>query len=73
LKHSLVPKHRIIPEEEREKVMKKYRISHFKQFPKLKVMDPVVIAIGGAIGDVIEIKRKSPILGEQKYYRLVVR
>lgn len=73
LKHSLVPKHRIISEEEKGKLMKKYRILHLKQLPKLKVLDPAVMAVGGAIGDVIEVTRKSVIAGEHKYYRLVVR
>jgi DNA-directed RNA polymerase subunit H len=73
LKHSLVPNHRIISEEERTEIMKKYRISRLKQLPKLRVFDPAVVAVGGSIGDVIEVTRKSSIAGELKYYRLVVR
>ncbi len=72
LEHDLVPPHRILLEEEKEELKKKYRLSSFKQLPRVKVSDPSVIAIGGVIGDVIEITRKSSTAGEIKYYRLVI-
>ena len=73
LKHRLVPEHKILNEEEREEIIKKYRMRSPTQLPKIKVFDPSVIAVGGVIGDVIQITRKSSIAGEIKYYRLVVR
>ena len=72
LEHDLVPLHRILLEEEKEELKKKYRLSSFKQLPRMKVSDPSVIAIGGVTGDVIEITRKSSTAGEIKYYRLVI-
>jgi len=73
IKHFLVPHHRIMSEEEKEELKKKYGLSSFKQLPRVKVSDPAIIAIGGVIGDIIEIIRNSFTAGETKYYRLVVR
>ena len=72
LKHRLVPKHRIMSEKEVEELLKKYGVTKDK-LPKILISDPVVKAIGAKIGDVIEITRKSPIAGQTKYYRVVVR
>ena len=72
LKHRLVPKHRIMSEKEVEELLKKYGITKDK-LPKILASDPVIKAIGAKIGDVIEITRKSPIAGQTKYYRVVVR
>ena len=72
LKHTLVPKHKIMNEKEVEELLKKYGVTKDK-LPKILASDPVVKAIGAKIGDVIEITRKSPIAGEAKYYRVVVR
>ncbi len=73
LKHNLVPPHRVMSEEEKEELKKKYRLLRFKQLPRIKVTDPAVISIGGLIGDVIEITRKSSTAGKIKYYRVVVK
>jgi DNA-directed RNA polymerase subunit H len=73
LKHDLVPPHKILSDEEKEELKKKYGLKSLKQLPKIKVSDPAVIAVGGLIGDVIEIERKSYTAGKSKYYRLVVR
>ena len=72
LKHRLVPKHRIMSEKEVEELLKKYGITKDK-LPKILASDPVIKAIGAKVGDVIEITRKSPIAGQTKYYRVVVR
>ena len=71
-KHELVPKHRIMKEEEVKKLLERYGITK-KQLPKILTTDPVVKALGAKVGDVIEIERKSPVAGVTKYYRVVVK
>jgi len=73
LNHMLVLPHRILSLEEKKELKKKYGLKSLKQLPKIKVSDPVIIAIGGLIGDVVEIIRNSTTAGKSKYYRLVVR
>ncbi len=72
LEHHLVPPHRIMSEKEVKELIKKYGLKNIKQIPRILVTDPVMIALGAAKGDVIEITRKSGIAGESKYYRLVI-
>jgi len=72
LNHELVPPHRIMSKEEVKQLRKKYGLKSPKQLPKILVRDPVMIALGAGRGDVIEIKRKSSIGRETKYYRLVI-
>ena len=69
--HELVPEHRILSEEEKEELLRKYRIK-ISQLPQIKVSDPAAVALGAKPGDVLEIKRKSPTAGYYYYYRLVV-
>jgi DNA-directed RNA polymerase subunit H len=71
-KHELVPAHRILSEEEKKELLKKYGVTPAK-LPKILSIDPVAKALGAKVGDVIEITRKSPTAGEAKYYRLVVK
>ncbi len=69
--HELVPKHRVLSEEEKEEVLKRYN-AKLMDLPRILVSDPVVRRLGAKPGDVIEIIRKSPTAGESKYYRVVV-
>ncbi len=71
LQHKLVPKHKILNEEEKKKILEKYGIK-LKHLPKISVKDPVVVAIEGEIKDIVEITRNSSTAGEIKYYRVVV-
>ncbi len=70
--HDLVPTHRILEDDERKKLFKKYSITP-KNLPRLKVRDPAAMTIGARRGDIVEISRKSKTAGEIKYYRVVVR
>jgi DNA-directed RNA polymerase subunit H len=72
LAHELVPKHYIVSEEEKQKIIEKYRITKLNQFPQIKASDPAVKAIGAKPGDLVKIIRKSNIAKEVVYYRLVV-
>jgi DNA-directed RNA polymerase subunit H len=69
--HELVPEHRILSGEEKEELLKKYRIK-LSQLPQILASDPAALELEAKPGDVIEIKRKSPTAGVYYYYRLVV-
>ncbi len=71
LKHELVPEHRILAEAEKEKILEKFDIAA-RQLPRIQLSDPVAKRLGAKIGDVLEIKRKSPTAGVSLYYRHVV-
>lgn len=71
LKNELVPEHRILSDEEKQKLLEKYNITA-KQLPRILATDPVVKQIDSKIGDVLEIKRKSKTAGMSLYYRFVV-
>lgn len=71
LKHELVPKHRILPEEEAQEVLEKYNIDPL-QLPKLYVTDKVAIRIGAKAGDIVEIERRSPTAEVSYAYRIVI-
>lgn len=69
--NELVPKHEILSEEEKQKLLERLNIS-LKQLPKILVSDPCVKALGAKPGDVIKITRNSPTAGKYYYYRVVV-
>ncbi len=69
--HYLVPKHEILSPEEKEAVLKKYRVEPY-QLPLLRTSDPVAKVIGARAGDLVKITRKSPTAGEYVSYRYVV-
>lgn len=71
-KHKLVPKHRVISEEEKKDLFEKYHITE-RHLPRISVTDPAILVIGAKVRDVVEITRKSPVAGETKYYRVVVK
>ena len=69
--HQLVPKHEILTEEEKRKVLKQYRVQPY-QLPQIKASDPAVKVIGAKPGDILRIIRKSPTAGEHIAYRYVI-
>jgi DNA-directed RNA polymerase subunit H len=71
-KHELVPKHEILSEEEKEKLLKKYGIT-IRDLPRIFLSDPAIKDLNPKIGDVVKITRKSKTAGESVYYRVVVR
>ena len=72
LDHELVPKHIILSEEEKQKTAEAYGIKKMNKFPTILESDPVIKDIGGKPGNLVKIIRKSNIVGEVGYYRLVV-
>ena len=71
-KNELVPKHALLNDEEKQKLMDQYKIT-VRQLPRILLTDPVIMNLGGKIGDVVKISRKSPVSGESLYYRVVVK
>ena len=69
--HKLVPKHKILGEKDREKILRKYRIQPYK-LPSILASDPIITVIGAKTGDIVQITRKSPTAGEYISYRYVV-
>ena len=69
--HRLMPEARVLSKEEAEELLKKFNIKK-EQLPKILSKDPLVKIVNAKVGDIIEIKRKSPIAGEGIYYRLVI-
>ena len=71
--HRLVMPHRILKEEERTEVFKRYNINKAEdQLPWIDSQDAMVKWIGGRPGDVIEVTRHSDVAGTQPYYRYCV-
>lgn len=70
LEHHLVPKMKVLGENEKSKVLKKYGISE-KELPRMLSDDAAAQVLGAKAGDVVEIKREDP-TGASSYYRLVV-
>ncbi|MCD6547009.1 MAG: DNA-directed RNA polymerase subunit H [Nanoarchaeota archaeon] len=70
-KNKLVPKSRILKEEEEKELLEKYNISK-KQLPRILVSDPVAKALNAKPGNIIEFTRESKTAGMSKFYRVVV-
>lgn len=71
-KNDLVPKHVILTDNEKHELLNLYKIT-LRQLPRILLNDPVIQNLGGKIGDVVKIVRKSSVAGESLYYRVVVR
>ncbi|MDN7024670.1 DNA-directed RNA polymerase subunit H [Methanoculleus sp. FWC-SCC1] len=72
LKHTMVPDHQIMSEEEVRELLALYDIS-LEQLPKIYHDDPAVRAIGGNLGEVVRIVRESRTAGRAESYRLVIK
>jgi DNA-directed RNA polymerase I, II, and III subunit RPABC1 len=72
LEHALVPKHRILNENEIQEIMKKYNITDKTLFPDISRFDPVARVIGMRPGQVCHILRPSKTAIEANYYRVCV-
>ncbi|MGB9135111.1 MAG: DNA-directed RNA polymerase subunit H [Candidatus Bathyarchaeia archaeon] len=69
--HELVPRHEIMQQDEREKLLAQYRVPPY-QLPRIKTSDPAVKAIGAKAGDIVKISRNSTTAGKYVAYRYVV-
>ena len=71
MEHFLIPRHRVLSEEEREEFLQKNNLT-VVSLPIISSSDVIVKQIGAKSGDILEIKRKSSTAGESLYYRYVV-
>ena len=71
LEHVLVPKFRILSEEEKKGVLERFKTTDEK-LPKILSTDPVAKKIQAKSGDLLEIERNSEVAGKSIYYRIVV-
>jgi DNA-directed RNA polymerase subunit H (RpoH/RPB5) len=68
--HDLVPKFKILSEEEKKQLLERFGTTEEK-LPKILKSDPVVNKLNAKAGDVLEIVRSSDVSGESVYYRIV--
>lgn len=71
LRHELVPRFRILTEEEKKQVLERFNTTE-KKLPRILADDPAVKVLKAKHGDLLEINRNSRIAGESVYYRIVV-
>lgn len=71
LKHSLVPLHERVPEEEHAALLKKYNIQSKTNLPMIKFHEDIIGRILGLVpGSIVKITRPSPSAGEYIVYRV---
>ncbi len=70
LEHEMQPAFRILSNDEKIEIMKRYNIIKDKEFPDISRFDPVSQAIGIRPGEVVEIIRSSPTAVTSVYYRI---
>jgi len=72
LKHTLVPEHNVMNEDDVKSIMTRYNITDKVQFPDISRFDPVARAIGLRPGQVCHIVRPSKTAISTDYYRICV-
>jgi DNA-directed RNA polymerase subunit H len=70
-KHSFVPAHTKMTEEEIQALLTQYNIS-IKQLPSIKKSDLSIRELNAKPGDVIRIVRRSQTYGNYPFYRAVI-
>ena len=70
-KHSLVPIHTKLTEEEAKKVLDEFNITK-DEIPKILLSDAAIKDLTPEYGDVIKISRPSPTNTKTTFYRVVV-
>lgn len=70
LNHTLVPKHRLLSDEEKNTIKTFYNIVNDSEFPSISRFDPVSQVLGIKPGQVFEIERSSKTAVVSKFYRI---
>lgn len=71
-KHVLVPRHRVLSQQEKASVLKMCGEKSFANFPCISIDDPIAKYFRPSRGDVFEITRKTETATDVKVYRRVV-
>jgi DNA-directed RNA polymerase subunit H (RpoH/RPB5) len=71
-RHSLVPKHEVLKDEDIKDVMERYSLKSIHQLPLIMKTDPVARYLGLRIGQVVRVTRPSQTAGEYVLYRCCV-
>jgi len=69
-KHSLVPRHILLSENEKSSLLKILKLKA-SNLPRISIKDPIAKYYGGQIGSVFKIIRESENTGVSIYYRIV--
>ena len=72
LEHEIVPKSRVLSNEETDNLKVQYNLKHLKQLPEISRFDPQAQAMCLRPGQVCEFKRKSVSALTTNYYRICV-
>lgn len=72
LEHQLVPKHKVLNNDEKNQIYELYNISNDNEMPEISRFDPVAQAIGIRPSELCEITRSSKTAIESKYYRICI-
>lgn len=70
LKHTLVPKHTILTEDESKLFKKQFNILNNDQIPDISYFSPVSLVLGIRPNDIVKIERNSPTSINTIYYRV---
>jgi len=70
--HELVPKYRIMDQDEKNDIISKLYLESEEQLPNILVTDPVAKFYGVRVGDVCEIEYNNHTNGKNKFYRLCI-
>ena len=70
IEHQLVPSHKVLTQDEKDKIKKKYNIKDNSQIPDISRFSPVALAIGLRPGDMCEIIRPSKTAIIAPFYRI---
>ena len=68
----MVPEHKLLSPEDKQKVLAKYNVSEV-HLPRILASDPAIIGLNAELGDVILIHRKFDSVADYDYYRIVVK